>query len=90
MVRYFLDSTFGVDANGAFAYDLIRKGTVVKETSIAYEISCNGKLRTMAKSITAATFKEAEELLTSQYSNWGDKPYDRDAELKSRKSDWRF
>ena len=89
MIRYFLDSTFGVDANGAYAYDLIRKGTVEKETSISYEISCGGKLRTVAKSITGVTFKEAEEILTSQYSNWGDKPYNRDTELSSRKNDWR-
>lgn len=90
MIRYFLDSTFGVDANGAYAYDLIRKGTVTNETSLSYEIVCNGKTRNIAKSITGSTFKEAESILTSQFSNWGDNPYDRDVELSAHKSDWRL
>ena len=90
MVRYFLDSTFDVDSNGAYTLNLIRKGTVTNETSLAYEIVCNGKKHTVMKSITATTFKEAEDILTSQYSNWGDEKYSYDDEVKNvRKGNWR-
>ena len=88
--KYFLDSRFDVDANGAFTYEVIRKGKVVSEKPLSYILESHEDILSVAKSLTGDTYDEVKEIITNIYGNWGDTDYIKRVEVEmSKKDDWR-